>query len=230
MTARLARTLAAALLCFFSTKFVHADSEYYHHVFFDSSLTPDSYFYSSSKASAPSRLALLGDKLPVETEAFFTPPNALRLDWNSQPGGGWVAQVEVMVFRNRQIYFYGDTLSFWCFSPHEIPSEDLPAISIADTQQGFSGPLRLGLFSGALPAGRWVNVKIPLRSFAAVSLSPLDSSRLRSIVFSQAAADAVDHVLILDQITVDSSDALASSDSLPAPQGIKAAGFERHID
>ena len=69
---------------------VRADTEYYHHVFFDNSLTPDSYFYSAGKATAPSLLTLLDGKLPVETHTFLTPPNALRLEWTSHPGGvGW---------------------------------------------------------------------------------------------------------------------------------------------
>src|ERR1700747_2156983 len=87
-----------------------ADTGYYRHIFFDNSLEPDAYYYSSGKASAPSTLALPHNKLPVESKIFFTPPNALRLQWQSEPDGGWEAQVEVMRFRNREIRFDGDFL------------------------------------------------------------------------------------------------------------------------
>src|ERR1700730_7226774 len=123
---RLVRRAAALFLVLVFTLSVRADTEYYRHVFFDNSLTPDSYFYSAGKATAPSLLTLLESKLPVEPRTFFTPPNALHLEWTSQPGGGWVAQIGVLKFRNREIQFDGDVLSFWCLAPRQISSASLP--------------------------------------------------------------------------------------------------------
>src|ERR1700682_2383277 len=107
--------LATAMALAFAFS-VWADTGYYHHNFFDNSITSDAYYYSSGKASAPSTLALQNGKLPVETRTFFTPPNALRLEWLSAPNGGWDAEIDVVKFRNREINFYGDTLAFWIFS------------------------------------------------------------------------------------------------------------------
>src|ERR1700676_263321 len=76
------------------------NTEYYRHVFFDNSLTPDSYFYSGGTANGSSSLALKDRRLPVETKTFLTPPNALRLQWQSQVGGGGEAEVRVNGFRN----------------------------------------------------------------------------------------------------------------------------------
>ena len=73
------------------------NTEYYRHVVFDNSLTPDSYFYSNGMANGSSFLALKDGRLPVETKTFLTPPNALRLEWQSQAGGGWEAEVRVEV-------------------------------------------------------------------------------------------------------------------------------------
>jgi len=39
--------------------------------------------------------------LPIEYENFVTPPNALRLHWQSQADGGWEAEVRVLNFRYR---------------------------------------------------------------------------------------------------------------------------------
>ena len=91
---------------------LYADTRYYRHSFFDNSLTPDAYFYSSGKASAPSALTLVNGKVPVEGKIFVTPPNALRLQWTSAQNGGWEAQVDVVRFRNREIQFRGNALSF----------------------------------------------------------------------------------------------------------------------
>lgn len=222
--------LISVALLFGSATSIHADTDYYRHVFFDNSLTPDFYFYSLGRAAKPSRLVLEHDKLPVETVTFLTPPNAIRLEWNSQPEGGWAAGIEVVRFRNRDIRFQGDTLSFWCFAPKSILARALPLIRIADTQEGFSAPLPLEKFLGALPTGKWFQAKIPFKDFATASIRPLQASQLQSIVFSQGAPDAADHTLIIDQITIDPSDVTVAAKGPPAPQIVTAKGYERHID
>jgi exo beta-1,2-glucooligosaccharide sophorohydrolase (non-reducing end) len=209
---------------------VRADTEYYRHVFFDNSLTPDAYFYSAGKATAPSLLALVDGKLPVETGTFFTPPNALRLEWTSRPGGGWVAQIDVVQFRNREIRFQGDALSFWCFAPQHIGSADLPLVRIEDIAENFSGPLPVQKFSSGLPAGRWVHIKIPLRAFSQTSIRPLEANHLGKVIFSQSSADARSHTLIIDQITIESPQTVASRTAPPVPEDVNATGYDRHID
>jgi exo beta-1,2-glucooligosaccharide sophorohydrolase (non-reducing end) len=230
--AKVQLALRRAALCLFlaTAASVHADTEYYRHVFFDNSLTPDSYFYSAGKATAPSLLTLLDGKLPVETQTFLTPPNALRLEWTSQPGGGWAAQIEVVKFRNREIRFDGDMLSFWCLARKRIDSADLPLVRIEDVGENFSGSLPVARFSGALPAGQWVHVKIPLRDFVTASVRPLEANHLGRLIFSQSSTDAADHVLILDEITIESAQGAAAASQLAAPRDVTATGFERHID
>jgi exo beta-1,2-glucooligosaccharide sophorohydrolase (non-reducing end) len=222
------------------------DTRYYHHNFFDNSPTTDAYYYSSGRASAPSTLALVKGKLPVETTVFLTPPNALRLEWLSAPNGGWDAQVDVVKFRNREINFYGDTLAFWCFAPQGLRAADLPVIRIADTGANFSAPLKLESFAGNLPAGQWVQVKIPLTSFATGSIHALDAHRLQSIVFSQGAADGTPQTLLVDEINIhdatsSSAEARAGSTAqgksgqtrmsvLLTPERLRAKAYERHVD
>src|ERR1700676_3103366 len=105
---------------------VQADSNYYRHSFFDNSLTSGNYFYSQGHVSPPSKLALENGMLPVETAIFFTPPNALRFEWLSNPNGGWEATIRIVDFRNRHPAFLGDTLFFWLYSPQPISVADLP--------------------------------------------------------------------------------------------------------
>lgn len=218
-----------------TSRFVYADTSYYQRNFFDNSLTPDVYFYSSGKASEPSTLALVNGKLPVEGKTFFTPPNALRLEWKSAAEGGWEAQVDVMRFRNREIYFRGDTLIFWCFSPEGIAASELPVIRVLDTGRDFSAPLSLGLFAKDIPAGRWVQLKIPLSRLATASLHALDAHRLQSIVFAQGVADGVAHTLFIDEIEIDDEAHAASTadpdeQKVSRPLGLTATSYERHID
>jgi hypothetical protein len=145
-------------------------TSYYRHIFFDNSIAPDVYFYSSGKASRPSTLQLTDGKLPVDTKFSYTPPNALHLEWTSVDGGGWNARVDVMRFRNREINFLGTHLSFWCFSPQGMAAAAMPVLRILDLNAEFSASVKLQSFAGDLQPGRWVRVKIPLERFSSASI------------------------------------------------------------
>src|SRR5581483_10684000 len=186
-----------------------ANTEYYRHVIFDNSLTADGYFYSQGLANGSSSLELKNGHLPVESKTFLTPPNALRLSWQSKADGGWEAEVHVNEYRNRFPQFEGHTLYFWCFAPERIAAGDLPAIVLSNTTQGlqvaefpgaFTEPLALGSVTGDIPAGKWVQVRIPLSQFRTSSIYEFDPQYVRSIVFHQRSADGAPHVLILDEI------------------------------
>src|SRR5438309_2788604 len=130
--------LSVALL-FLSPALVYANTDYYRHVYFDNSLTPESYFYSRGNASAPSKLELAGSRLPVETKISLTPPNALRLAWNSESGGAWEAEVHLVDFRNRLPELSGRNLYLWCFAPHAISAGDLPKLILLNARAGGAG-------------------------------------------------------------------------------------------
>ena len=49
-------------------------TDYYNHVIFDNSITPDYYYYSSGRAVFPSTIDLLSGSLPIEKKNFFTAP------------------------------------------------------------------------------------------------------------------------------------------------------------
>jgi hypothetical protein len=96
------------------------DTDYYRHIVFDNSLTPDHYFYSWGQATGGGSIKEEEGRLPVETKTFLTPPNALRVEWESKPGGGWEAEIRVVNFRYRFPEFAGKNLYFWCFSQEPI--------------------------------------------------------------------------------------------------------------
>ena len=217
------------------------DTEYYRHIVFDNSLTSDNYFYSYAQASSPSLIEQKDGRLPVETRWFITPPNALRLQWQSGKSGGWEAEVRVVNFRYRFPELSGRNLYLWCYSPQAIAADDLPRIMLSTTREGlqvaefpgsFSDPLRLGKFAGDLPAARWVQVRIPLSEFRASSIYKFRSSFVQNVLFLQGRSDGVPHTLILDEIRFDDdADGIAgSAGSLPAPQNVKAIGYDRHVE
>jgi len=232
-------TFAAAAAFLFVAP-VYGETDYYRHVFFDNSLTSDFYFYSSANASAPSTLVQKNSRLPVETKTFLTPPNALRLEWRSNPGGGWEAELHVVNFRNRFPGFEGSHLSFWCFAPQGISAADLPFITLSNTGEGlqvaefpgsFTESLPLSKFSGNLPARRWVQIRMPLSAFHSGSIYEFQAKYLQNIIFHQGRTDGAPHTLILDEIRIDDPTAAErAQEPLPAPQNVRAIGYDRHVE
>src|SRR6266852_5609905 len=216
-----------------------ANTEYYRHAVFDNSLTSATYFSSAGTANGPSFLEQINSRLPVDAKTFLTPPNALRLQWQSEPGGGWEAEVRVMNFRNRFPEFTGHNLYFWCFAPQAIAAADLPSLVLSTTREGlqvaefpasFSEPLPMGKFAGDLPAGRWVRVRIPFSELHSASIYEFRPQDLQNIVFHQGRADGVRHTLIVDEFRIDDDPVANAGDPLPAPGNVLAIGFDRHVD
>lgn len=208
---------------------LQAQSAYFKKSFFDNSLTPDKYFHSAGKASVPSTLSLINGKLPVETGVSFTPPNALRLQWKSMPSGGWEAEIRLYEWRNRDIYFPGDTLYFYCYSDEPIRSRDLPRMVLKDKWRNFTKALDISPFVQDIPAHRWTKVEVPLNRFETASLRPFEPHRVNSIFFIQGAADQTPHTLIVDEFRFDNHD-LTKVPALAPVRNVQAKGYERHID
>src|SRR5215475_1309263 len=185
-------TISTALLL---PALVHGgDTEYYRHIIFDNSLTPDDYFYSYGQASGGSSIEERNGRLPVEQDTFVTPPNALRLHWQSRASGGWEAEVRVVNFRYRYPELSGKNLYLWCYSPQAIAADDLPQIMLSTTREGlqvaelpgsFSDPLPLGKFAGNLPSAQWVQVRIPLSEFQTGSIYPFRPQFVQNVLFLQ---------------------------------------------
>jgi len=220
--------------------FAAGATEYYRHVVFDNSADSRSYWYSSANPVAPSTLAQVDGRLPVDAKNFRTPPNALRLEWQSRLGGGWDAEVHLINFRNRFPEMSGTTLTFWCFAPDGIAAADLPQIVLSNASGGlqvaqfpgsFTAPEPLGRFSGVLPPAKWVRVQIPMKSLRSASVYAFEPRYLQSIIFHQGKADDARHTLIIDDIRVeDDAASAASAQPLPVPHNLVARGYERHVD
>ena len=215
--------------------FAVTPSDYYNHVIFDNSITSDYYYYSSGRSVYPSTIELLSGAVPVEKKNFFTPPNALRLQWRSVAGGSWETEVRVVSMRNRETNFIGDTLYIWCYSSEAIAAADLPAVQLEDEEHNFTSPLKLDGRAGDLPARRWVQLRLPLSEFQTASIHPFQAHELHSLYFSQSEADNTLHTLIIDEIKID--DHSAASPVAPevrrapaAPQNVQAKGYDRHVD
>jgi hypothetical protein len=214
----------------------HGNADYYRHVIFDNSLTSDNYFYSTAQSSGQSFLEQTNRRLPVETKTFLTPPNAIRLTWQSAAGGGWLAQIRTIDFRNRFPKLNGTDLYFWIFAPEAIAPADLPKMVLSNAREGlqvgefpgsFSQAIDLSKYTGAVPAGRWVQVRIPLSDCKTASIHTFKPEFTQSITFYQGRPDNVRHTLIVDEVRIDNH---SSAATLPPPSHLRATGYDRHIE
>jgi hypothetical protein len=224
--------VVAAVLSLTSAARSSAQTSYYRHIFFDNGQRTSTYFYSLGKAVEPSTLEIHDKKLPLDSTVFFTPPNSLRISWRSNAGGSWAAQIKVLEFRDREILFEGDTLSFWLYSGEKIAASALPGLRLHDTSRGFSEPIRVGEFSGDIAAKKWTRVRIPFARIRAGSVTSFDPHRLSSMVFEQGAADSVAHTLFIEEVRIENAPAPDDSRQAAqtAPKNLQAYGYERHID
>jgi hypothetical protein len=213
---------------------VRGQSSYYRHTFFDNGPRAPAYYYSSGKGVAPSTLETVADKLPLDGATFFTGPNSVKVAWESKPGGAWAADISVLVFRNRDYHFDGDTLSFWVYGPEAIRASAMPRFRLLDTARQFSKPTPLGGFSGDIPAKKWTRVFIPLSKFETGSIHPFDPRQLRTLILEQGEADGEAHTLFVDEIRIDNAragkTAARRAPGLAAPANLAVKAYERHID
>jgi hypothetical protein len=216
-----------------------ARADYFRHVFFDNSHQLSRYWHSSAAFTSPSVLHSAGDRLPVDSTRYRTPSNALRIEWQSAPGGTWDARIHLVNFPNRHSELAGNTLFLWLYSPEPIAAADLPNIVLSDISSGtlvanlpgsFTESMPLSSFTGDVPAGKWVEVRIPFAKFRSAYVYPFNPERLQSIVLHQGRADGARHTLIVDDIRVDAEAMGAIATPLPTPSSVEAKGYDRHID
>ena len=228
--------IAAAIFLMLPMR-VGAQSDYYRHVIFDNSLNKDGYYFSHAQANGSSFIEQQEGRLPVDATTFRTPPNAIRIQWQSAPAGGWNAQISMLDYRNRRPGLDGHNLYFSIYTPQPIAAADMPLLVLSTSSEGlqvaefpasFSAPLNLGKYTGDVPASRWIEVRIPLADIQSASIYTFRAEYLQSLVFYQNRADNIRHTLVVDEIRV--ADAPAPHASLSAPQDLRATGYDRHVE
>jgi hypothetical protein len=203
------------------------------HLFFDNGAAGPVGYYSEAWATAPSVLETIDGKCPVDTEHFISPPRSLRLRWTSAPGGDWRVTLKAPKRYGREFRFLGDVLVLRCFSEKELPAELSPRLFLRDLAGHGTPTITLLEGREKLPAGEWMSIVLPFRSFAAMVRSTeaprFDSQRLAEIVFLQGLDDGQPHTLHIDDIRIlpgGEDDTKAPA----APHSLTATAGERHID
>jgi exo beta-1,2-glucooligosaccharide sophorohydrolase (non-reducing end) len=234
MTVRSLGVRAAAIAIALAATAVRASaSDYDRHVVFDNSVAPDAYYWASGSLVAPSSLALAGGKLPVDAGPCVSPPNCLRLSWQSRRGGDW--RVTLSLRRHwGGLDYAGDTLSFWAYAEQEITADASPLVYVTDQRGEGSPTIRLLGDRPSLAPRTWTRIRLPFQSFVGLFESTrdvrFDPRHLASITILQGLDDDVARTLRIDEIRIDDAPVAADTE-VPAVPGTPAArGFDRHVE
>ncbi len=88
----------------------------------------------------------------------------------------------------------------------------------------------MGKLADDIPAGRWVQVRIPMAEFHSASIYGFRVEHMQNVIFHQGRSDGAQHTLIVDEFRVDDDPPADSGPTLPAPEGVRAIGYDRHVE
>ena len=200
------------------------------YLYFQDSPDPDYYDYSWMVLDPPSELERKDPdlrKFPVESVIPAQQGiNSLRLKWRSVSGGNWFAIAAGESWTAKDISDT-DTLVFWVQSLEGISSGDLPYVFFEDMNNKKSKFIPVPEWSGDLSAGVWTRITIPMELFL-TSGDGVDYTIIKTIGFAQNADDNTEHTLLIDNMQVNKGD--GSFPLVSAPQGVKATGYEYHVE
>jgi hypothetical protein len=204
------------------------------HVIFDNGpIGVADYVHSYHELVAPSTLEVVAGHFPLETAHFVSPPNSLRLKWRSAPGSDWRMTLEIPKQYARAFSFDGDTLMFWCYAESEITAANSPRLFLKDASDEGTPSISLVRGEERIPAGKWVQIKLPFTSFkglyGSTDDSHFDPHSLVSLTFVQGLDDNLEHTLYLDDFHV-CDGSLHDTTPPPAPVAVMARGYERHVE
>ena len=196
----------------------------YERIFFANSAMSTSYFYSETNYTAPSWVKNVAGKLPVSDSLFFTPGNALQLNYVSRTAGKWEARLLYKSIRGQDFFSTATHLSMRLYVASTTTAGELPAVGVALEKNKPVVFLPLKNFVKAYETGAWMQVAVPISSF---SVKPGLTGKINTIGFRQQSNDNKEHIIYIDDVEL-VNETVASVTI--TPKLISAKGFEKHVD
>ncbi|MBD1421457.1 glucoamylase family protein [Sphingobacterium chuzhouense] len=168
----------------------------YPEVVFDNSLVKGVYAKSKVSYEGRSWVENLNHHLLVSDTLFFTPGNALSLQYKSAADGDW--QVDLQYSRQKLNYQveHSDQLVLKLFiKSASTKANNLPKISIRQ-KQSETNQLELASYIKNLDHNKWIDVRIPIADFK--NLHTKES--ITTLRFAQNGVDGEMHYLFIDQV------------------------------
>ncbi len=194
----------------------------YDYILFSNSRMQGSYFFSNVTSTSPSYIVQYNKKLPVSERSFFTPGNALTLEYVNGNKGYWQANVFRQQIRGQDHFKNFDVLSFFVQDYSAQKGSGLPSVQLILKDSTYSFPVPFTF----LQNNTWQRVMIPVDSFG-ISRDT-DPSNIIGLAFSQRGEDGKKYALNIDDIELGTS----GNYSIPALRSkiLSATGYARHVD
>ena len=203
---------------------LEAQERSYVKTLFENSPMPEVYFFSKVEYTGGSWVKNLDAKLPVSQGIWFTPKNALEVEYLSSENGSWSVEIFYDDIRGIDQFVSSKVLSFWLFIPSNETIFSLPNLSLIVNKNEISKTVVLNKFFSEKSVKQWFQVKVPLEKFdIQVSLNDVIGIR-----FAQSDVSSTTNSFLIDQIEFipeKTSDVIKQQ-----PKLISAKGFEKHID
>ena len=227
--------LAPLLLCtpLLASERGTAESTYDRHVILDQCLPARAYFESGGMVTAPSSVELIDGEIPLDAAHHHVPGSSLRLSWTSATGGDWRTILKTRAHYGLINSFDGDMLTFWCYSETGLSPQEAPHMHLEDADGGATFTISILSGRGALPAGQWVQIRLPLSAFHGIfrgtDVEQFNLRHLALIMFAQGLDDGRPHTLFISDVQIGWENAAPLS-APPAPTALHVAAGERHLD
>lgn len=173
--------------------FAKADS--YPEVLFENSALPYSYSNSRVEYHGDSWIKNMRKQLPLSDSIYFTPNNALSLNYMSGLNGGWEAKIS---YPEAYVAPRNAALIFKLYIQSDTKVGELPAILLQQSDSTISEKVRIGDYLNNVQEDTWLSIEIPLRKIGGFR----EDVGISEIRFVQQGKDGKLHQLYLDQIEV----------------------------
>ncbi|HEX2860260.1 MAG TPA: glucoamylase family protein, partial [Lacunisphaera sp.] len=223
----------ATCLVFLPSSRLHA-ALYDEHVLFQNSIANGPYPHSQTYIVAPSTLETKNGAVLVSPDRAHSVPNAVRLKWKSATGGDWRVILRIPGTDWRKFPMVGDVLSLWIYSERELTEDGAPRVSLVDGDDNWSASRPLVKGDQRIPAGQWVQVKLPLGVVPPEQPRGTSDDTFRiantvGVVFVQGLDDNLDHTVYVDDLMLIDG-AMADHEAPSAPTALSSRGYESHHD
>lgn len=180
--------VSSILLSFFT----HAQEYAYPFSVFTNSRMNSDYFFSSTHSSGEAMVKNIKGKLPVVSDIYHTPGNALLLQYKNSSNGDWQAKIFKDEKRGIDNYKKATHLSFWIFAKDVSKNDLYVKLMKADSSETNAVAISITAMKS------WQQIKIPIETFKNTSAG--DLSRIIGVVFSGKSENGKTQSVYIDDI------------------------------
>ncbi len=155
--------------------------------------------FSWVNVTAPSIFnTVKSEKISTDSTYFHSGKTSLKLDYQGNSGGNWMACVagpDWIAYDIQQ----SKALEFWVYAPVAVSGNDLPRIYLESKTGSVTSKLNLNSYLSQLTAANWTKVSIPIQDWKNES-PEFTYDNVKTVFFSQQNVNSAPVQLFIDDI------------------------------